>query len=152
MIWPPLPAMGSFTAFAMGISPSWSPPASLPAKGRSHPWYSPTRARPAPAEVTGLVAQHERQQSYAAFRAADALRWRIPIWTSMLVRGVTGAEGRLRGVELAELPNGNTRFVRCETSTIAASFGRSEPDSRPRRRIFASLFALFASSHHFWPF
>lgn len=66
------------------------------------------------ARVVALVTEHERQQSYAAFRAAAALRWRIPVWTSSAVRRVTGPEGRLTGVELADLRNGNTRFVRCE--------------------------------------
>src|SRR5215469_3118217 len=38
------------------------------------------------ARVVALVTERERQQSYAAFRAAAALRWRIPVWTSTLVR------------------------------------------------------------------
>ena len=67
------------------------------------------------ARVVALVTEHERQQSYAAFRAAAALRWRIPVWTSTLVRRVDGAGGRLRGVELAGLDGGGTRFVRCDT-------------------------------------
>jgi len=66
------------------------------------------------ARVVALVTEHERQQSYAAFRAAAALRWRIPVWTSTLVRRVTGADGRLTGVELAERGDSHTRFVRCE--------------------------------------
>jgi thioredoxin reductase len=65
------------------------------------------------AHVVALVTEHERQQSYAAFRAAAALRWRIPVWTSSVVRRVTGADGRLTGVELVDR-NGNARFVRCE--------------------------------------
>jgi thioredoxin reductase len=66
------------------------------------------------ARVVALVTEHERQQSYAAFRAAAAVRWRIPVWTSTLVRRVTGTGGRLTGVELAELRDSHTRFVRCE--------------------------------------
>ena len=66
------------------------------------------------ARVVALVTEHERQQSYAAFRAAAALRWRIPVWTSTRVRRVTGADGRLTGVELAEVGDSHTRFVRCE--------------------------------------
>jgi thioredoxin reductase len=66
------------------------------------------------ARVVALVTEYERQQSYAAFRAAAALRWGIPVWTSTVVRRVTGPDGRLTGVELADLRNGNTRFVRCE--------------------------------------
>lgn len=67
------------------------------------------------ARVVALVTEHERQQSYAAFHAAAAVRWRIPVWTSTLVRRVAGADGRLRGVELAGTRDGNTRFVPCET-------------------------------------
>jgi len=74
------------------------------------------------ARVVALVTERERQQSYAAFRAAAALRWRIPVWTSTLVRRVTGTDGRLRGVELAELPNGNTRFVRCEILVVTGDW------------------------------
>jgi thioredoxin reductase len=66
------------------------------------------------ARVVALVTEHERQQSYAAFRAAAAVRWQIPVWTSSVVRKITGPDGRLTGVEVANLRNGNTRFVRCE--------------------------------------
>jgi thioredoxin reductase len=66
------------------------------------------------ARVVALVTDLERQQSYAAFRAVAALRWRIPVWTSCVVRRVVGPDGRLTGVELADLRNGNTRIVRCE--------------------------------------
>jgi thioredoxin reductase len=66
------------------------------------------------ARVVALVTEYERQQSYAAFRMAAALRWRIPVWTSMRLRWVAGTDGRLRGVELAGVRDGNTRFVRCE--------------------------------------
>jgi thioredoxin reductase len=74
------------------------------------------------ARVVALVTEHERQQSYAAFRAAAALRWRIPVWTSSVVRRVTGQDGRLTGVELADLRSGNTRFVRCEILVFSADW------------------------------
>jgi thioredoxin reductase len=74
------------------------------------------------ARVVALVTEYERQQSYAAFRAAAALRWRIPVWTSTLVRRVVGANGRLRGVELAEVRSGNTRFVRCDIVVFSADW------------------------------
>ena len=72
------------------------------------------------ARVIALVTEHERQQSYAAFRAAAALRWRIPVWTSTFVRRVAGADGRLHGAELTQ--NGNTRFVPCETLVFSADW------------------------------
>jgi hypothetical protein len=60
-----------------------------------------------------LVTEHERQQSYAAFRLGAALRWRIPVWTSTSVRRVTGRE-TLAGVEVADVRTGEPRFVPCE--------------------------------------
>ncbi len=66
------------------------------------------------ARVVALVTEHERQQSYAAFRFGAAVRWRVPVWTSCAVRRVTGRE-QLSGVEVADLRTGASRFVPCET-------------------------------------
>ena len=49
------------------------------------------------ARVIALVTEHERQQSYAAFQAAAAVRWRIPVWTSTVVRRVAGTDGGSAG-------------------------------------------------------
>ena len=40
------------------------------------------------AAVVALVTEHERQQSYAAFRFGAAVRWRVPVWTSSAVRRI----------------------------------------------------------------
>ena len=66
------------------------------------------------ADVVALVTEHERQQSYAAFRLGAAVRWRVPVWTSTAVRRVAG-RGRLAGVEVADVRTGAARFVPCET-------------------------------------
>ncbi len=66
------------------------------------------------AHVVALVTEHERQQSYAAFRLGAALRWRVPVWTSTVVQRVTG-RGRLAGVEVADIRTGAARFVPCDT-------------------------------------
>jgi len=66
------------------------------------------------ARVVALVTEHERQQSYAAFRLGAALRWQIPVWTSARVQRVTG-RGRLDGVEVADVRTGVARFVPCDT-------------------------------------
>jgi NADPH-dependent 2,4-dienoyl-CoA reductase/sulfur reductase-like enzyme len=66
------------------------------------------------AEVVALVTSCERQQSYFAFRAGAALRWRVPVWTSSTIRRVAGRE-RLAGVEVEDLRTGETRFVPCDT-------------------------------------
>ena len=65
------------------------------------------------ADVVALVTEHERQQSYAAFRFGAAVRWRMPVWTSSAVRRIAG-RGRLEGVEVADLRTGAARFVPCE--------------------------------------
>ena len=65
------------------------------------------------ARVVALVTEHERQQSYAAFRLGAALRWRVPVWTSTAVRRVAGRV-RLAGVEVEDVQTGAARFVPCE--------------------------------------
>jgi thioredoxin reductase len=65
------------------------------------------------ADVVALVTEHERQQSYAAFRFGAAVRWRVPVWTSSAVRRIAG-RGRLEGVEVADERTGAARFVPCE--------------------------------------
>ena len=65
------------------------------------------------ADVVALVTEHERQQSYAAFRFGAAVRWRVPVWTSSAVRRIAG-RGRLEGVEVADVRTGAARFVPCE--------------------------------------
>ncbi|HEY1641145.1 MAG TPA: FAD-dependent oxidoreductase [Streptosporangiaceae bacterium] len=66
------------------------------------------------ADVVGLVTEQPRQQSYAAFRAAAAVRWRVPVWTHAVVSRVDGRD-QLTGVELRDVRTGATRFVPCET-------------------------------------
>ena len=65
------------------------------------------------ADVVALVTEHERQQSYAAFRFGAAVRWRVPVWTCSAVRRIAG-RGRLEGVEVADVRTGAARFVPCE--------------------------------------
>ena len=66
------------------------------------------------ADVVALVTDQPRQQSYAAFALAAAVRWRAPVWTSTALRRVSG-RGRLDGAELADLRTGAVRFVACDT-------------------------------------
>jgi thioredoxin reductase len=73
------------------------------------------------ARVVALATEYERQQSYAAFRLGAALRWRVPVWTSTVVRRVVGRE-RLAGVEVADLQGGATRFVPCDTLVFTADW------------------------------
>src|SRR5215468_11014358 len=62
------------------------------------------------AEVVALVTDRPRHTSYAAFALAASWRWHVPVWTSTVVRRVSG-RGRLDGVDLDTA--GNTRFVAC---------------------------------------
>jgi thioredoxin reductase len=75
----------------------------------------------ADARVVALVTEYERQQSYAAFRAGAALRWRLPVWTSTAVRRVVGRD-RLAGVDVTDLRDRATRFVPCDTLVFTADW------------------------------
>ena len=66
------------------------------------------------ARVVALVTEHERQQSYAAFRLGVALRWRVPVWTGSVVGRLAG-RGRLAGAEVTDVRTGEARFVPCDT-------------------------------------
>jgi thioredoxin reductase len=66
------------------------------------------------ADVTALVTDQPRQQSYAAFALAAAVRWQVPVWTSTAVRRVTG-RGSLAAAELADIRSGAVRVVACDT-------------------------------------
>jgi thioredoxin reductase len=69
------------------------------------------------ARVVALVTEHERHQSYAAFRLGAALRWGVPVWTSSLVTRVTGAGGRLTSVDVSDVSDvtgGRARTVACD--------------------------------------
>jgi thioredoxin reductase len=65
------------------------------------------------AEVVALVTDRPRHTSYAAFALAASWRWHVPVWSSTVVRRVSG-RGRLDGAELADLATGETRFVPCD--------------------------------------
>jgi thioredoxin reductase len=66
------------------------------------------------ARVVALVTEHERHQSYAAFRLGAALRWGVPVWTSTTVSRVTGAGGRLASADVVRADSGQARTVPCD--------------------------------------
>jgi thioredoxin reductase len=74
------------------------------------------------ARVVALTTEHERHQSYAAFRLGAALRWRVPVWTGMAVTRVTGAAGRLGSVEITDLRSGQVRTVDCDWLVFTADW------------------------------
>jgi thioredoxin reductase len=65
------------------------------------------------AEVLALVTDRPRHTSYAAFALAASWRWNAPVWSSTMVRRVSG-RGRLDGAEVADLATGENRFVPCD--------------------------------------
>jgi thioredoxin reductase len=73
------------------------------------------------ADVVALVTEQPRQQSYAVFPLAAAVRWRVPVWTSTAIRRVIGRP-RLAGVELADLRTGATRLVECDTLVLTGDW------------------------------
>lgn len=73
------------------------------------------------ADVVALVTEQPRQQSYAVFPLAAAVRWRVPVWTSTAIRRVIGRP-RLAGVELADLRTGATRVVECDTLVLTGDW------------------------------
>ena len=66
------------------------------------------------ADVVALVTELPRQQSYAAFALGALARWRVPVWTSTVLRRVDG-RGRLTAVDVADVRTGAVRRVECDT-------------------------------------
>ncbi len=66
------------------------------------------------ADVVALVTELPRQQSYAAFALGALARWRVPVWTSTVLRRVDGRD-RLTAVEVADARTGAVRRVECDT-------------------------------------
>lgn len=65
------------------------------------------------AEVTALVTDQPRHQSFAAFRLAAQLRWRVPVWTRSAVTAIAGRD-KVSGVMLRDEHDGSVRAVPCE--------------------------------------
>jgi thioredoxin reductase len=66
------------------------------------------------AQVTGLVTDQPRHQSFSLFRLVAALRWRTPVWTSTVVSRIIGKQN-VSAIELRDQRTGETRRVDCET-------------------------------------
>ncbi len=67
------------------------------------------------ASVAALVTEMPRHQTFAAFRAAAALRWpRTPVLTCTRVSAIRGRD-RVEAVELTDLASGAVRRVACDT-------------------------------------
>ena len=73
------------------------------------------------ASTAGLVTEHERHQSLAAFRVGAAIRYRAPVWTRTAVTRIDGSE-RVEAVELTELDSGRTSVVPCDLVVFTADW------------------------------
>jgi thioredoxin reductase len=65
------------------------------------------------AEVTALVTDQPRHQSFAAFRLGARLRWQVPVWTRTTVSGIAGRD-QVSAVTLRDERDGSLRTVPCE--------------------------------------
>jgi hypothetical protein len=65
------------------------------------------------ADVTALVTDQPRHQSFAAFRLGAQLRWRVPVWTRTAVAGIAGRD-EVSAVMLRDERDGSVRSVPCE--------------------------------------
>ena len=69
--------------------------------------------RHAGAQVTALVTDQPRHQSFAAFRLGAQLRWRVPVWTRTTVAGIAGRD-EISAIMLRDDRDGSVRAVPCE--------------------------------------
>jgi thioredoxin reductase len=65
------------------------------------------------ASVTALITEQPRHQSFAAFRLAASLRWRVPVWTQTTVAGIAGRD-EVSAVVVRDERDGSVRAVPCE--------------------------------------
>jgi thioredoxin reductase len=90
--------------------------------GAEHVSYSAVLTlRHAGTRVVGMVTEHPRHQTFAAFDLAARLRYRVPVWTGTAVTRIVGRE-RVAHVELADLVAGTTRSVDCDTVVFTADW------------------------------
>ena len=81
-------------------------------------------------EVAALVTDLPRHQTYAAFRAAAAARWRTPLLTRTALTRISG-HGRVDAVEVTDLATGAVSRIPCDTVVFTGDW---VPDSELARR------------------
>jgi thioredoxin reductase len=87
------------------------------------------------AEVTALVTDQPRHQSFAAFRLGAQLRWRVPVWTRTSVTWIAGRD-EISAVMLRDERHGGVRTVPCE---LVVFTGDWVPDHELARLAGAEL-------------
>jgi thioredoxin reductase len=73
------------------------------------------------ARAVAMVTAAPRHQSFAAFRAGAALRYRLPLHTRTAVTRIDG-RARVEGVELTDLDTGSAWEVACDTVVFTADW------------------------------
>jgi hypothetical protein len=82
------------------------------------------------ASVAAMVTELPRHQTFAAFRAAAALRWRVPLLARTRVSAVVG-RGRVDAVEVTGLDSGRVERIACDTVVFTGDW---VPDNELARR------------------
>ncbi len=65
------------------------------------------------AQVTALVTDQPRHQSFAAFRLGAQLRWHVPVWAKTTITAIAGRD-EVSAVMLRDERDGSVRSVPCE--------------------------------------
>jgi hypothetical protein len=73
------------------------------------------------ASTVAMVTEAPRHQSFAAFRAGAALRYRAPLHTRTRIAAIHGRE-RVEAVDLEDLDTRATRRVACDTVVFTADW------------------------------
>jgi thioredoxin reductase len=87
------------------------------------------------AQVTALVTDQPRHQSFAAFRLGARLRWQVPVWTRTTVTEIAGRD-EVSAVLLRDERDGSVRSVPCE---LVVFTGDWTPDHELARLAGAAL-------------
>lgn len=73
------------------------------------------------ARAVAMVTEHSRHQTFGAFRAGAALRFRVPIFTETALTDIRGRE-RVEEVELTHLRTGQVRRLACDLVVFTADW------------------------------
>jgi thioredoxin reductase len=73
------------------------------------------------ARATAMVTAHPRHQTFAAFRAGSAVRFRVPILTRSAVTAIHGRR-RVEGVTVTDLDTGRVRALPCDLVVFTAEW------------------------------
>lgn len=73
------------------------------------------------ARAVAMVTEHSSHQTFAAFRAGAALRFRVPLFTETALTDIRGRR-RVEEVELTHLTTGQVQLVACDLVVFTADW------------------------------